>query len=131
MIKVLSARDPAHAHIVKALLEERGVPAIVQGEALPLAVGHDTTASVWVVRQADAERAAHVIATEVGQPNPTHCENCGYNLWGLPEPRCPECGQPFTRLEAGPAWTCPHCREQCEGQFTQCWNCNRDRPPQG
>jgi hypothetical protein len=26
---------------------------------------------------------------------PGHCVNCGYNLRGLPEPRCPECGQPF------------------------------------
>jgi len=25
----------------------------------------------------------------------THCRACGYNLTGLPEPRCPECGTEF------------------------------------
>ncbi len=24
-----------------------------------------------------------------------HCAKCGYDLQGLPEPRCPECGKPF------------------------------------
>ncbi len=26
---------------------------------------------------------------------PGHCQRCGYDLTGLTEPRCPECGQPF------------------------------------
>jgi ribosomal protein L37E len=30
-----------------------------------------------------------------------HCIQCGYNLFGLTEPRCPECGTPFpSRQEA-------------------------------
>ncbi|MGD2109393.1 MAG: hypothetical protein PVI86_08365 [Phycisphaerae bacterium] len=29
---------------------------------------------------------------------PGFCANCGYNLRGLPEPRCPECGEPFDRV---------------------------------
>jgi hypothetical protein len=29
-----------------------------------------------------------------------HCAICGYDLRGLPEPRCPECGTPFTPPEA-------------------------------
>lgn len=28
-----------------------------------------------------------------------HCPACGYNLRGLPEPRCSECGRPFTFRE--------------------------------
>jgi hypothetical protein len=30
-----------------------------------------------------------------------HCPECGYNLRGLSEQRCPECGRPFTFEELG------------------------------
>jgi hypothetical protein len=29
------------------------------------------------------------------RPRPGHCETCGYNLYGLPTNRCPECGNAF------------------------------------
>jgi len=32
-----------------------------------------------------------------------HCQKCGYPLWGLPEPRCPECGTPFDPPDDPPA----------------------------
>ena len=28
----------------------------------------------------------------------------------------------------GPAWTCMHCDEWLEGQFTACWHCGAQRP---
>ncbi len=30
------------------------------------------------------------------------CAKCGYDLRGLPEPRCPECGEPFGPANEGP-----------------------------
>jgi hypothetical protein len=33
---------------------------------------------------------------------PGHCRKCGYDLQGVPEPRCPECGKPFELQEAKP-----------------------------
>ncbi len=32
---------------------------------------------------------------ESRQRAPGRCRKCGYRLFGLPEPRCPECGTPF------------------------------------
>jgi len=33
-------------------------------------------------------------------PVPGSCTKCGYDLRGLPEPRCPECGTPFDPTSA-------------------------------
>lgn len=30
---------------------------------------------------------------------------------------------------AGGNWICPRCREEIEGQFTECWRCGASRPP--
>ncbi|MEX0775172.1 MAG: hypothetical protein WD042_05600 [Phycisphaeraceae bacterium] len=43
-----------------------------------------------------------------------HCRTCGYALWNLSEPRCPECGTGFDlrtyRFTPGTvAFACPHC----------------------
>ncbi|WP_193214820.1 putative signal transducing protein [Luteolibacter marinus] len=31
-------------------------------------------------------------------------------------------------IPVGPAWTCPACGEEIEGQFAECWNCGAENP---
>lgn len=45
----------------------------------------------------------YLVWRRVRQPEPGHCRECGYNLTGLPEARCPECGTNFdTRAQEQP-----------------------------
>lgn len=53
-----------------------------------------------------------------------HCQTCGYALWNLTEPRCPECGTGFDlrvyRFKPGAvAFACPHCGALHEGAGEQ------------
>lgn len=50
-------------------------------------------ATIFVWRETAAERAARIDNT--GR-DAVICPTCGYNLTGLKEPRCPECGTQFT-----------------------------------
>jgi hypothetical protein len=50
--------------------------------------------TVFVWRESAAERGARVIGD--GGRNGVVCPTCGYNLTGLKEARCPECGTQFT-----------------------------------
>ena len=62
-------------------------------------VGSATAPLLWIVatifvwRETAAERAARIDST--GR-DAVVCPTCGYNLTGLKEPRCPECGTQFT-----------------------------------
>jgi hypothetical protein len=62
-------------------------------------VGSTSAILLWLVatcflwRESPAERAERVGA---GGRDGVVCPTCGYNLTGLKEPRCPECGSQFT-----------------------------------
>jgi hypothetical protein len=50
-------------------------------------------ATTFIWRETAAERAARIQSTGKGALT---CPTCGYNLTGLTEARCPECGSKFT-----------------------------------
>jgi len=53
-------------------------------------------ATVLIWRETPAERALRLAASP---SSVVSCPNCGYNLTGLTESRCPECGSKFTLNE--------------------------------
>lgn len=107
MKKVYSARDEIDAHLARNLLDENGIEAIVQAQALSgilgaIPVSEETLPSIWV-RDEDEPRALELLShMKAGEPPPA-------------------------RADQHP-WTCPKCGEQIEGQFTECWNCGTSRP---
>jgi hypothetical protein len=107
--KVYTATDPADAHLLKGLLEGENIPSEVRGEYLYGIRGHvqmtpDTCPSVWVVDDADFERAAELVTA----------------VWGR---------NPLPHGDAG-TWRCG-CGEENERQFTECWSCGRSGPFRG
>lgn len=42
-----------------------------------------------------------ILAWRGHEPPPGRCLGCGYDLRGLPQPRCPECGTAFSMSGAG------------------------------
>lgn len=96
------ARHLTEAHLIRGHLESCGIAATVRGEALAGGIGELPldACSVWVD---DAQFKAAEAA-----------------LHALHHGATPE--------EAA-AWTCQHCGESSEGQFSACWRCGRERPP--
>jgi len=106
MKKVFVAANPMEAQFVKGLLESRGIEAKVRGEALFGARGGapvtpDTLPSVWVL---DDEREAE--AKQILSDYRTGTEPS----------------------QSGLGWKCSQCGEECEPQFTECWQCGASRP---
>lgn len=129
---VYLAADSARAEIMRSALADAGIRAVIEGGLLGAVAGEIPIASTYpriCVEDADVDAARRVIADSRfdGRP-PSHCRECGYDLRGLSEPRCPECGSPFTSPHLPASWTCPVCAEESEGQFAACWLCGAPRP---
>jgi len=112
LVQVYTAHDEIEAYFVKNLLEQAGLDAVVMGGTLASAYGglpmvSDTRPSVWVLPE-DLEHAEAVVAEYVD------------NL--TDETDAPPTGED---------WTCPHCGETVEAQFTDCWKCQTPRPEAG
>lgn len=104
MKRVHTARHAPEAHLVRGYLEANGVEAIVRGDALTSGWGElpADVCSVWIVDDARVEQAQALLTDY---------------LSGAP-----------ARKFSGERWTCVHCGEALEGQFTECWNCGAARP---
>jgi len=102
--KVYIAKNPADAHLLKGLLEGENIEAEVRGEFLygvrgEVPITPDTCPSVWVMDDADYDRAMELVFREGEPPYPVE----------------------------GKAWRC-NCGEENENQFTECWSCGKGRP---
>lgn len=98
MKRVYSSQIRPTVEYVKNILEEQGIPCMITGEYLGVAIGEippiETWPGVWVLEDGDEDRALQTISTL--EQNESH--NVG-------------------------AWQCPQCNEKCEDQFDTCWNC--------
>lgn len=104
--KIFIGRDAMEAHFFCDLLHSAGIEATVMGEALSIARGDlpltgETLPSVWV-KDADVDKAAQIVE--------------GFVARGKED------------ISTAALWKCPHCGEQIEGQFTECWSCGAARP---
>ena len=111
MQHVYTARDEMDANFVKGLLEQRGIQAVVQGQALGevwgnLPLSAASTPTVWVP-EADVERARPLVEEYRRTDEANAVDDA-------------------ERLRT--TWACPNCGEKVEDQFTQCWKCGHNRP---
>ena len=107
MKKVYVAKNPADAHLLKALLGGEGIQAEVIGEFLyscrgEVPISPDSLPSVWVVDDSECEKAEEII-----------------KLYRLAENGA---------KDNGVEWKCTGCGETNEGLFTECWQCGKSRP---
>jgi predicted RNA-binding Zn-ribbon protein involved in translation (DUF1610 family) len=99
--EVFATRNPAEAHLVRGLLENAGIAAVVENDVLSQWVGEivgEMLPRVCVLDESEVERAAAIVAE-----------------WQREEPEAP-------------AWECPKCGEKIGGRFTSCWECGTERP---
>ncbi len=102
MKRVYAAESVVQVAHVKNMLAAEGIRAELRNDRLVGVTGDipflETWPELWVA-ELDFDRAQELIEQELHGP-------------GLDEP----------------PWRCPHCGEEVEGQFMECWNCGTVRP---
>jgi len=99
--EVYATRNPAEAHLVRGLLENAGIAAVVENDTLSTGVGaivEELVPSVCILDESQYDQAKAVVAE-----------------WLTAEPEAPP-------------WECPKCGEAIDGRFTSCWECGTERP---
>ncbi len=107
MKQVYSAQNPTEAHLVKGILETRGISCQVKGDVLFGARGeipltHETAPSVWIEEDYRYKEARQIVQEY-------ESNNSGIR-------------------QKEKSWICSSCGEELEGQFTHCWQCGSSIP---
>lgn len=103
LVEIARFDDLFRAETVRIGLEELGIPAFVEG--------------------AETNRAMHYVGTALG----------GIRVL-VPADKKVEAETAIAQIESqnsnapSPAWICPKCGEEVEGNFESCWSCHMERP---
>lgn len=99
MKRVFSSFNLAAAHHARNLLEVEGIRSVVKNE---------------------------ILSSAMGELPPAECQ---IEVWVLREGDATRAEQVLNNKpsDEANAWQCPSCREDREGQFTQCWRCGAYR----
>jgi hypothetical protein len=101
MKRVATAESLAEIGHWRNVLEQNGIACTIKNEQLSGALGEvpflECLPELWVVNDADRERAEGLITTLQAEP------------------------------AGGANWRCGKCHEENEAQFAACWNCGQPR----
>src|SRR4051794_13512778 len=118
MQHVYTARDAMDANFLRGLLEQEGLRAVVQGEALEetwgdLNLSPEALPSVWV-DDSDVARAVPIV-DEYRKRDASDANVSDEAIEAA--------------ADARPKWLCHNCGRMIEEQFTHCWHCGHERKP--
>ena len=105
MKRIYGSHDSILIGQLKILLESNHIPCILRNDYLSGAAGElpptECWPELWVVENDLAAPARKLIEAFLDSPS-----------------------------NAQQAWCCPGCNEHLEAQFSECWQCGRQRPPE-
>lgn len=101
-MKIYTSPDLPMVGHIKNILESHGIACIIQNQYSSAALGDipaiECWPELWIIDKNELERAKAIVKEALDPPS-----------------------------QDSTPWKCPNCNELCEGQFTACWNCGKER----